>query len=98
MNLNWTPCFDKFTCSRLQVPLDYTDPSAGNTAIAFIKHPALNASAETRDILYNPGGPGDTGVGELLSLIDDLRFILGDTHDIVGFDPRGVNNSGPSIG
>jgi pimeloyl-ACP methyl ester carboxylesterase len=26
-----------------------------------------------------------------------LRFILGDAHNIVGFDPRGVNNSGPSI-
>jgi pimeloyl-ACP methyl ester carboxylesterase len=78
------------------VPLDYVDPSIGTIAIAFVKHSAPNASAETREILYNPGGPGESGVDQVLSSIDKVRSVIGYKHDIVGFDPRGVNNSGPN--
>ncbi|KAF1935776.1 alpha/beta-hydrolase [Clathrospora elynae] len=97
VDLHWTPCFESFTCTRLQVPLDYANSSAGTISVAFIKHADPNASAKTHDILYNPGGPGDTGVGELISNVVNLRNFLGDKHNIVSFDPRGVTNSGPNI-
>ncbi|KAH7128573.1 TAP-like protein-domain-containing protein [Dendryphion nanum] len=97
--LIWTPCYgdrnQDFQCALLQVPLDYTNKSAGTTNIAFIQKPSKNASAE--DILVNSGGPGGSGVGMVLSTFEILEEKLGTTHNLIGFDPRGVNNSGPSI-
>ncbi|KAG9097645.1 hypothetical protein FRC07_010754, partial [Ceratobasidium sp. 392] len=60
------------------------------------KYPA-SATAENRlgSILTNPGGPGGSGSrfiaegGEALSVLTDGRY------DILGFDPRGVNLTGP---
>ena len=84
-----------FTCTRLTVPLDYADPKAGNTSIAYIKLPASTQPAE--DILFNPGGPGNSGVGYVLRNSVELLEKIGSSHNLVGFDPRGVNNSGPRL-
>ncbi|KIW12401.1 hypothetical protein PV08_09678 [Exophiala spinifera] len=70
-NLTWTPCFENFTCSRLQVPLNYTDPSAG--------------------------GPGQSGVSDILESAPEYLQRFGSGYTWVGFDPRGVNNSGPTV-
>ncbi|KAH8901266.1 hypothetical protein GQ53DRAFT_850808 [Thozetella sp. PMI_491] len=91
-DLNWTPCWDNFTCSMLEVPLDYADLSIGTTAIAFIKRPVSNTSAE--DIIFNPGGPGVSGIPLILGNADTLQTIVGPQYNLVSFDPRGVNNSG----
>ncbi|OAG11154.1 alpha/beta-hydrolase [Paraphaeosphaeria sporulosa] len=93
--LQWTPCYDNFTCARLIVPLDYAEPDAGNTTIAYIKLPSATQPAE--DILYNPGGPGNSGVDAVLHGSAQLLNTLGTTYNLIGFDPRGVNNSGPSL-
>jgi len=43
----------------------------------------------------NPGGPGASGVNLVLELGDFLsKTVFGTQYNIVGFDPRGVNNSG----
>jgi hypothetical protein len=55
VDVQWQPCFENFTCTRLEVPLDYEDARAGNTAIAFIKYTPNNATKDTKDILFNPG-------------------------------------------
>ncbi|CAI6337988.1 unnamed protein product [Periconia digitata] len=101
--LNWVPCFQNFTCTRLEVPLDYEDLAAGTTDIAFIKwtspqtsNSSANATAP-QDILLNPGGPGGSGVDYLLKAINYLILAGGSQNNYVGFDPRGVNNSGPSL-
>ncbi|KAF2003128.1 alpha/beta-hydrolase [Amniculicola lignicola CBS 123094] len=94
--INWTPCYDKFLCMQLQVPWDYQDPSVGTTNVAFIKRPGANGGKQ--DILYNPGGPGGSGVNALLGdAADDMLAIFGQDYNIVSFDPRGVNNSGPFL-
>lgn len=54
-NLTWKPCFDDFACSRLQVPLDYSNKSLGTTSIAFIKLAGENATAESPSIVLIPG-------------------------------------------
>ncbi|KAL4876936.1 Alpha/Beta hydrolase protein [Aspergillus karnatakaensis] len=95
--LTWTPCFENFTCSRLEVPLDYGDPSRGNTAIAFIKFAATNVSDGTRDLLLNPGGPGTSGIDLVLTQDPALTALAQGQHNIVGFDPRGVGRSGPEV-
>ncbi|USP73789.1 alpha/beta-hydrolase [Curvularia clavata] len=94
-DLVWTPCYTNFTCARLVVPLDYADPATGNTTIAYIKLPSPNQPTE--DILFNPGGPGGSGVDTVLHNSAELVDKLGTGYNIIGFDPRGVNNSGPSL-
>lgn len=74
------------------MPLDYDDVAAGETTIAFIQH-ASNLS-DAQDILINPGGPGSSGVAVVLGAAQIFRSYLGQKHNIIGFDPRGVNNSG----
>jgi pimeloyl-ACP methyl ester carboxylesterase len=97
-DIQYIPCFQNFTCTNIEVPLDYDDASAGTTNIAFIKHTARKQPAKG-DIIYNPGGPGASAVG---FMIQPLRFpalprLLGDEWNIIGMDPRGVNNSGPNL-
>ncbi|KAJ8507349.1 hypothetical protein ONZ45_g10275 [Pleurotus djamor] len=94
-DVSWTPCFDSFDCARFQVPLDYDDPNQGTTDLAFIRIAASTQPAPS--ILMNPGGPGGSGVGEILGAAPILRALLGDSYNIVYIDPRGVNNTTPNI-
>ncbi|RYP66543.1 hypothetical protein DL770_008785 [Monosporascus sp. CRB-9-2] len=95
--LEWTPCFEAFTCARLEVPLDYADASLGTTAIAFIKLAGRNATEEAKNILIIPGGPGSSGISLLLTLGMTASQVLGEQYNLVSFDPRGVNNSGLAL-
>ncbi|KAL4735899.1 Alpha/Beta hydrolase protein [Aspergillus similis] len=90
----WTPCFDEFKCSRLEVPLDYSSRSIGTTSIAFIKLAGRNATVESPSLVLIPGGPGSSGVDLLLTYRNLPRQVLGEQYNFVSFDPRGVNNSG----
>ncbi|OAA79680.1 Alpha/beta hydrolase fold-1 [Akanthomyces lecanii RCEF 1005] len=80
-----------------KVPLDYANNRLGKTSIAFLKLAGTNATAESPSIVIIPGGPGASGVDLLLSSAPLVRQIFGDQYNIVSFDPRGVNNSGPSL-
>ncbi|KAL5089151.1 hypothetical protein Trisim1_006004 [Trichoderma cf. simile WF8] len=96
-NLTWTPCFDDFTCSKLQVPLDYSNKSLGTTSIAFIKLAGKNATVESPSIIINPGGPGGSGVDLLLTNQALASQMFGDQYNVISYDPRGVNNSGLTV-
>ncbi|CZR62825.1 uncharacterized protein PAC_12722 [Phialocephala subalpina] len=93
--LSWTPCWNNFTCTMFEVPLDYTDPSIGSMGVAFIKKASLNATAE--DLIINPGGPGGSGVDRILTASADYEEIVGPNYNLISFDPRGVNNSRTGI-
>ncbi|KAM0549561.1 hypothetical protein ACHAPJ_009377 [Fusarium lateritium] len=96
-NLIWKPCFSDFTCSKLQIPLDYSNKSLGTTSIAFIKLAGENATANSPSIVLIPGGPGNSGVDLLTSSAASAKQMFGGQYNIVSFDPRGVNNSGLSF-
>ncbi|KAJ4301291.1 hypothetical protein N0V90_003382 [Kalmusia sp. IMI 367209] len=98
-DIDWKPCFENFTCTILEVPLDYEDASVGTAAIAMLKVPALNQTIETKNILINPGGPGGSGVDIVMSAKAQKRYqdIFGPGHNIIGFDPRGVGQSTPNL-
>ncbi|KAJ7660890.1 Alpha/Beta hydrolase protein [Mycena polygramma] len=96
-DLKWVECYSTFQCTRLKVPFDYSDHSVGTAAIAVIRLPANVSKAEYKGpILFNPGGPGGSGVDTLVSNGFELQTLLADSrYDIVSFDPRGVHYSTP---
>ncbi|KAK7468330.1 hypothetical protein VKT23_002845 [Stygiomarasmius scandens] len=97
--ISWVDCYSGFQCARFQVPLNYSNPDVGSAAIAIIK---LNATMENGmeyggPIFMNPGGPGGSGVSFVLEAGKFLQEETGNQFDLIGFDPRGVVLSTPSV-
>lgn len=78
--------------------MDYTETDGRQAAIALIRKPATVPSSSKLyrgPVLFNPGGPGGSGIGLVLSRGLSFAQILGPRFDIVGFDPRGkIRHSG----
>lgn len=111
--LLWHDCFDDFKCARLQVPMDWQKslPQSRETVqLALVKLEATVPITDERyggAVVLNPGGPGGSGIGQVLRGGHASRTILSagsmdnpataKHFDIIGFDPRGVNNTTPSL-
>ncbi|KAH6873686.1 TAP-like protein-domain-containing protein [Coprinopsis sp. MPI-PUGE-AT-0042] len=96
--LIWHECYEKFQCARLEVPLDYADPEGRKAAIALTRKPALISPKlpfYKGPVLFNPGGPGGSGIDLIRQAGIIFSVILGPLFDIVSFDPRGVGRSTP---
>lgn len=101
--LEWSACDDdaisdeSLECATLEVPLDHDDPQgdgpSGETIeIALVRLPA--STERVGAILFNPGGPGGSGVDFLASGASTVSATLGlEGFDLIGFDPRGVDRS-----
>ncbi|MFR9803854.1 alpha/beta hydrolase [Pseudonocardia sp. RS010] len=79
-------------CSRLTVPLDYAKPEGRTAEVAVLR--ARGGRDRVGSLVLNPGGPGGSGV-EMAAMF--AQGLAGGVFDIVGFDPRGVGNSTPTI-
>ena len=90
----WTSCGGGFECGTLQVPLDYSHPTAGTIDIALNRKPATNPSQRIGSLLINPGGPGASGI-DWIAASAPAFAILNRRFDLVGFDPRGIGRSAP---
>lgn len=92
--LEWERC-GEFQCATATAPLDWGDPSAGETELALVRQTARGGD-RIGSLLVNPGGPGGSGYDFIAESID---FAVGEPlqerYDIVGFDPRGVGRSTP---
>jgi pimeloyl-ACP methyl ester carboxylesterase len=87
----WTSCGDQLECAQIDVPLDYLHPSAGTVHLALYKHLASGDRKGT--LLFNPGGPGVSGLKYISAADVVFTQPVVDAFDIVGFDPRGVGSS-----
>jgi pimeloyl-ACP methyl ester carboxylesterase len=76
------------------VPLNYSDPNGPPATIAIIRQQAnvTDPALYRGPILFNPGGPGDSGVDFLLTGASLFAAVLGPEFDIVSFDPRGAHD------
>ncbi|KAF6821129.1 hypothetical protein CMUS01_11443 [Colletotrichum musicola] len=87
---------EKPECAKLSVPLDYTNLSSGETIELQLVKIGANKEPYKGSVLYNPGGPGGSGV---LAVLGNnglrMRDIVGGHYDIIGFDPRGVGRTIP---
>jgi pimeloyl-ACP methyl ester carboxylesterase len=79
----------------VSVPLDYRHPHGASLAIAVAKAPALDPSARVGTLLFNPGGPGESGIQILPVALDLLPAEIRAHFDVVAFDPRGTGASEP---
>lgn len=97
--LSWTRCGElpdqTRECATLQVPLDYADPSGRMIDLALARIPARDPGSRVGSILVDPGGPGISGVNEILTLPNQLGDAVEARYDIVGWDRRGVGKSSP---
>jgi pimeloyl-ACP methyl ester carboxylesterase len=90
----WSDCGGGFQCSLVRVPRDYTAPTAGSIGISVLRLAALDPSQRIGSLFVNPGGPGASGTEFVRSSAAALfPKSVRDRFDIVGFDPRGVNES-----
>jgi pimeloyl-ACP methyl ester carboxylesterase len=89
-------------CGFVKVPRDYAHPHGKmiKIAVSRVRH-TVSTSKYQGVMLVNPGGPGGSGLG--LSVLgpiistDFRRKDAGGAYDWIGFDPRGVGASVPSV-
>ena len=80
---------------RCVVPLDHADPAGPTIRLALTRR-LHTASTYQGVMLVNPGGPGGSGLS-MAALGDYVPGDAGAAYDWIGFDPRGVGASTPSL-
>ncbi|CAM1505419.1 Fc.00g110560.m01.CDS01 [Cosmosporella sp. VM-42] len=95
--LRWEKCYDdEFECARLDVPMDWVDPTEEERVVlGVIKLAAKDRSSNLSPVFVNPGGPGGSGVRLQTQTLS--KKILTGCKDIISFDPRGVGVSTPRV-
>lgn len=95
--LEWSDCdgelaeFD-LECASLTVPVDWDDPNGDTMNLALSKREASGGDP-LGSLLLNPGGPGGEGTS-LPGIAEHLAGAeVAEQFDLIGFDPRGVNDS-----
>ncbi|MEZ5321157.1 MAG: alpha/beta hydrolase [Microthrixaceae bacterium] len=81
-------------CGRIEVPVDPAEPDGTRLSLAVTR---LRATGTPRkgSVVFNPGGPGGSGLEFLASSYLAIPSSLREHFDIVSFDPRGVAASTP---
>ncbi|WP_052395660.1 alpha/beta hydrolase [Kutzneria sp. 744] len=82
--------YPRYDCGTITVPMDYSRPSGLKLTIAVSRFKATG-SARQGVIVFNPGGPGGSGLFDAGAVPASVRA----AYDFIGFDPRGVGESSP---
>lgn len=96
--VSWSACGgDKTYCAKIEVPADWSNPKGERLKLALAYHQA-SVSKPLGSVIFNPGGPGASGVDWIVNSIDQLATKdLRANFNMVGFDPRGVGQSEPAV-
>ena len=92
----WSSCpkVSGFQCGTLAVPLDYQHPSRGSVQLSVMERPVAQSKGV---IIFNPGGPGESGVLILPILASLVPEAVKDQFTLVSFDERGTGSSEPLL-
>ena len=99
--ISWGPCENGFTgsdmeCAVLSVPIDRADAESPRIDLALARVPASGSPDERiGSLLFNPGGPGGSGIEFLSAAAPSMPEELHTSFDLVSWDPRGVGESSP---
>ncbi len=80
-------------CGTVAVPVDYAHPRGPQIDLALAEHPATDPGRRVGARVFNPGGPGESGVQLLPVVVALLPPEVVARFDIVGFDERGTGQS-----
>ncbi|MFD7079601.1 alpha/beta hydrolase [Streptomyces sp. NPDC002181] len=98
--LRWTGCatprYPTLQCASLKVPLDHDHPAGRQISLALTRVPHT-AAASQGPLLVNPGGPGGSGRALAGFVASALPKDVAAQYDVIGFDPRGVGKSEPTL-
>jgi pimeloyl-ACP methyl ester carboxylesterase len=84
-------------CARLTVPLDYAKPDGPTVTVGVLRKQATGSN-RIGSVLFDPGGPGASGMSIVATIAQyNADPDLNARFDLVGFDPRGVGSSTPTI-
>ena len=86
---------DGAECGTLEVPVDYAKLDGPKAHLALIRFKATGDKIGS--LVVNPGGPGASGVEFGADDEEYLTKPLLERFDRIGFDPRGVGGSTPTI-
>lgn len=92
--LDWYRCKRVFECATFEVPTDYRDIHRNTTHLTIQRIPARDPEQRIGVLLVNPGGPGGSGIEFVTYASLAFPQEVLDRFDIIGFDPRGVGESG----
>lgn len=87
---------DDLQCTHLTVPLDYAKPDGDTIELGVLRRPAKDRDQRIGALVVNPGGPGAAGLSTAAAQAD-ANETLANRFDFVGFDPRGVGSSEPTV-
>lgn len=87
----------RYDCAQLEVPLDYARPDGRRAQLAVLRQKATGQRIGS--LVINPGGPGASGTSAVVNFVGPGAGDgpIAQRFDIVGFDPRGVGASTPTI-
>lgn len=97
--IDWAPCDDVadagpgIECGTLEVPLEYGNPANGSIELAVARVATANDDERIGSLVFNPGGPGASGIDFLQIAALIVPPELSSRFDLVSFDPRGVGAS-----
>ncbi len=97
--ISWGRCADAgvaavaLDCATLVVPLDHAEPTGAMIDIELVRVSTASADERIGSLLFNPGGPGGSGIDFLAAAAPLVPAELVDRFDLVSFDPRGVGAS-----
>jgi pimeloyl-ACP methyl ester carboxylesterase len=82
-------------CATLTVPIDHADPARGSLDLSVVRLRATDPGRRKGSLVFNPGGPGASGVDLMPSWVAWLPDEILASFDLVSFDPRGTGRSAP---
>ncbi|MFI9504409.1 alpha/beta fold hydrolase [Nocardia sp. NPDC052566] len=72
--------------------MDHRNPDGDAIDLALIRTRSADPARRLGSLVYNPGGPGGSGLETVTQIADRLGDVL-DRYDLVSWDPRGVGRS-----
>ena len=102
-SISWGQCDDlelagtAAQCAMVSVPLNYKHPNGRHIKLAVSRVRHTSSAKDYQGVMIvNPGGPGASGLA-MSTYGAYVPHGAGDAYDWIGFDPRGVGASRPSM-